>query len=97
MTIAKLPSGRIIHGGPRIIRQPIPKAPGTIRRHIVPESTSDTFIKPNNASFAPLLPFHLSGMQNQFNEPPVSNNIGFVGTDGGLALNPIKKSNKDNR
>ena len=97
MPIVVLPDKRIVHGRPRIKLQPIPKTNAVIRPKIQLQTSYDTFVRPGNASFQPLLPFYISGMQNKFNVPDDTTIIKSTDHDYGLALNPIKKSNKGYR
>ncbi len=97
MTLVKLPNGKIVKGGPRIIHHPVPKSTGILKQPIRVNTSYNTFLAPDSASFKPLLPFYMSGQQNAFNVPPEPRDIGHIGYDGGLPLNPIKISNKDHR
>lgn len=94
MSLVVLPNNKVIHGGPRIKQQPIKSYQ---RKHhpIHLEATYDTFIKPNNPAFDPLLPFYLKGQQNRSNQKPDPNIIHRLGDDAGLPLNPIKKTHND--
>jgi hypothetical protein len=81
----------------RIKAGPIMKAK-TVQKHVPtrPPTDSDTFIKPNNVSFNPLLPPQLTGQQNYYNSLPDPNLNLSYDIDAGLPLNPFKRTTMEN-
>ena len=96
MTIAVLPS-YTIHGSvkfPARLKQRPVKYVGQIKRTYPkrPPTHSDTFIRPDNPSFIPLIYPTLRPQQNFFNAlPDPEVNLSYD-IDQGLPLNPFKKT-----